>query len=351
MNRLALIVLAPFVVASPVAAQAMDPSMPGMKMPMSPAAHQTHISRAKPVAKVKPKHRAKHHAAQSRAAMADMPGMAGMPGMAPSASPAGDASPHNMAAMPGMKMPGGKPDASMAGMAMGPANEPGSTAMADMPGMKGMAMAGAEGAKSHQAMASMPGMAQPEIPMTAGPPAPHDHAADRFYDPAAMASARAQLRKEHGGATISMVMANLAEYQSRSGGGGYRWEGQGWIGGDINRVVVKSEGEGTRRDGVDAAEIQGLYSHAIGPYFDLQGGVRQDFAPRGRTYVTLGFQGLAPYWFDVSGALFLSTPDAAAYLAAARRIELRRPGHSRDPHGFGPVQRRAGASLALRDQA
>jgi copper resistance protein B len=102
------------------------------------------------------------------------------------------------------------------------------------------------------------------------------------------------------------VMANLAEYQARNGGG-YRWEGEGWIGGDINRFVVKSEGEGSRRDGLDAAEAQALYSHAIGPYFDLQAGVRQDFAPRARTYATVGFQGLAPYWFDVSGALFLST--------------------------------------------
>ena len=104
-----------------------------------------------------------------------------------------------------------------------------------------------------------------------------------------------------------MVMANLAEYQSAPGGGGYRWEGEAWIGGDINRFVVKSEGDGSRRNGLGAAEAQALYSHAIGPYFDLQAGIRQDVSPHARTYATVGFQGLAPYWFDVSGALFLST--------------------------------------------
>ncbi|WP_309604359.1 copper resistance protein B [Phenylobacterium sp.] len=152
-----------------------------------------------------------------------------------------------------------------------------------------------------------PAVAEPEIPNGPAPPAPTDNAADRFYDPAAMAAARAGLRQEHGGMSTSTVMVNLAEYQARTrGGAGYRWEGQAWFGGDIDRFVVKSEGEGSRRGGLDSAEVQGLYSHAIGPYFNVEGGLRQDFKPRSRTYATVGVEGLAPYWFDVGGALFLS---------------------------------------------
>jgi copper resistance protein B len=158
---------------------------------------------------------------------------------------------------------------------------------------------------------NMPGMAQaqaPEaaIPQTPPPPAPSDHAADRDYDPASMAAARRVLRMEHGGGTASQVMADIAEYQAGAGGG-YRWEGQARYGGDINRLVLKSEGEGTGRDGLDSAELQALYSRAVGRYFDLQAGVRQDFAPHARTYLTVGTQGLLPYWFDVEAALFLST--------------------------------------------
>ena len=76
---------------------------------------------------------------------------------------------------------------------------------------------------------------------------------------------------------------------------------------DLNRIVVKSEGEGRRASGVEAAEAQLLYSRAVGPYFDLQAGVRQDLqsGPR-RTYATLGFEGLVPYWFETTGSLFLS---------------------------------------------
>ncbi|MBY0511335.1 MAG: copper resistance protein B, partial [Rhodospirillaceae bacterium] len=46
---------------------------------------------------------------------------------------------------------------------------------------------------------------------------------------------------------------------------------------------------------------------AIGPYFNLQAGLRHDFRPDpSRTYATAGIEGLAPYWFEAEGALFLS---------------------------------------------
>lgn len=147
----------------------------------------------------------------------------------------------------------------------------------------------------------MPAMAQPESPK----PPLTDHAADRFFPPTAMAAARRQLTREHGATPQSMFMTNLAEYQARSGG--YRWDGQAWFGGDVHRLVLKSEGEGTRGEGVESAELQALYSRAIGVYTDLQAGVRQDVAPYGRTYATVGFETLAPYWIDVEGAAFLST--------------------------------------------
>lgn len=261
MKRLALIALAPLAFAAPGAAQPMDPNMPGMSMP------------APKKAATKPKPAPAHPA----------PPMSTMPGMA---MPATASSPTPMDSMPGMAMP---------------TTTPTDAPMADMPGMVNSQAATPSGAPD------MPNVAPPEPPHSPPPPPPTDHAADRVYGPVAMGAARAQLRREHGGTTISKVMANVAEYQSRPGGGGYRWDGEAWIGGDINRFVVRSEGEGARRDGLEAGEAQALYSRAIGPYTDLQAGVRQDFSPRGRTYVTVGFQSLAPYWFDLSGALFLST--------------------------------------------
>jgi copper resistance protein B len=147
------------------------------------------------------------------------------------------------------------------------------------------------------------------LPAGAGlpPPVPTDRAADAIYGPAAMGMARHHLALHHGSQSFSMVMLNIAELKIKDGHDAYEWGGEAWYGGDINRLVVKTEGEGALDGGVESAEVQALYSRAIGPYFDLQAGLRYDFAPDpSRVYAAVGFEGLAPGFFDVEGTLFLS---------------------------------------------
>ena len=161
-------------------------------------------------------------------------------------------------------------------------------------------MAGKEG---------MPPMVPPdsEIGNTPAPAPPTDFAADAAFGADQMTASRKMLRHENGGMAAYSVVSNLAEYRVQKGADAYRWDGEGWFGGDINRIVVKTEGEGTVRRGVESGEVQALYSRAIGPWFDLQAGVRHDFKPGpARTYATIGFEGIAPYGFEVEGALFLS---------------------------------------------
>lgn len=138
------------------------------------------------------------------------------------------------------------------------------------------------------------------------PDPPEDHAAERFYSVEEMVAARRQLRREHGGAVVSNLMVDMAEFQFGDGETTFHWEGEGWIGGDMNRFVFKSEGE-AGDDDVESAEVQALYSRAVGPYFDFQAGVRYDIEPRpNRAYAVIGFEGVAPYWFETTGALFVS---------------------------------------------
>jgi copper resistance protein B len=140
------------------------------------------------------------------------------------------------------------------------------------------------------------------------PRAPTAHWADRYWDPAAMARARDTMMREGGAQTFAQIMVNRAEIRVRDGRDGYRWEGEGWFGGDINRLVIKTEGEGTRGERLEAGEVQALYSRAVGPYFNLQAGVRHDVRPTpDRTFAAIGMQGLAPYWFEVEATAFLST--------------------------------------------
>lgn len=133
------------------------------------------------------------------------------------------------------------------------------------------------------------------------------HAADAYFDPAVMARAREQLRIENGEAITHAVMFDRLEAAFADDEESYVWDAQGWYGGDIHRFWWKSEGDGAVDGQLEHAELQLLYSRAVTPYFDLQAGVRQTYRPAGdRTDLVLGVQGLAPYWFEIDAALFLS---------------------------------------------
>jgi copper resistance protein B len=156
-----------------------------------------------------------------------------------------------------------------------------------------------------------PVVAQPAAAAAAAqgpPPSPPTAAADAVFDRTAMERARAILRAEHGGSRFSRVLFDLAEIEPGEGRDAYRYDAEAWFGGDIDRLVLKSEGEGGFGADPEQVEGQALYGHAIGPYFDLQAGVRYEF--RGgpeRGYAVFGVEGLAPYWFEVEAHAFLSS--------------------------------------------
>ncbi len=141
------------------------------------------------------------------------------------------------------------------------------------------------------------------------PSAPLPHAADRYFDAGEMERARhIMMTEDGGGRRFAQVMIDIAEIAIRDGQDGYRWDGEAWFGGDIDRFVLKSEGEGGFGERLESAEVQALYSRAIGPYFNLQAGVRRDIRPTpARTYASVGIEGLAPYWFEVEATAFVST--------------------------------------------
>ena len=133
--------------------------------------------------------------------------------------------------------------------------------------------------------------------------------ADAYYPPEEMEAAREALREGAGGQKLFFFQADRFEYQARRDDEELAlWDVNAWYGGRVNRLWVKSEAEFELEAGAfEEANLQLLYSRAITPYFDLQAGVRQDFEPNPmRTYGVIGVQGLAPYWFEVDGAFFLS---------------------------------------------
>ena len=125
--------------------------------------------------------------------------------------------------------------------------------------------------------------------------------------------------------------------------------------------VDSNKGEESELSGsVDHAEIN-IYSHAVGPFFDLQTGVRVDLEPNNRTHFVIGLQGLAPYMFHVDGAFFLMTGDltgkikgeydqnnTAINIAAQNRIGLFGPRYSRAQYWRGNYKNRCWCQTTLR---
>ncbi|QZH74031.1 MAG: copper resistance protein B [Erythrobacter sp.] len=149
------------------------------------------------------------------------------------------------------------------------------------------------------------------------------HAAAAIWGDAAMARARAANHEMHGQMRFATLMAERLEARVASGEDVYLWDVQGWYGTTTDRIVFKTEGEGEFSGAVDGAELQLLWGHAIGPWFDLQTGVRLDVEPETTAHLALGVQGLAPYMIHVDAAAFLSDEgDLTARIEAEHDMRL-----------------------------
>lgn len=170
-----------------------------------------------------------------------------------------------------------------------------------------------------------PGVADPPVgPPPAGAFHGPDHAADAIFGAEAMALARELVRREHGDISSSMILIDQLEVLSGDGKDGYAWGVEAWYGGDIDKLWLKSVGEGQFGGKLERVELQALWHHALDPWWNLQAGVRHDFrAGQDRSYAVLGLQGLAPYWFEIDSSLFLSDKgDVTARIEAEYDLRL-----------------------------
>lgn len=111
----------------------------------------------------------------------------------------------------------------------------------------------------------------------------------------------------------ALLVENL-EMMRSDGDTTAEYETQAWYGRTYDRAVLKAEGDVD--DGrIEDARSELLWGHAIAAFWDAQLGVRYDSGENpDRTWLALGIQGLAPYWFEV---------DAAVYVGEGGRSALR----------------------------
>lgn len=176
-------------------------------------------------------------------------------------------------------------------------------AASDMQGMDHSRMADMQG-MDHSQMGDMQsmddGMMQPAAPTESRTPIPALTDADR----AAVFTSHAG-HQVHDSAINTYFLADKLEWQDADDASTLAWDLSGWIGGDIDRLWLRSEGE--RSNGkTEDAEIQALWGHAISPWWDVVSGVRQDFKPGApQTWAAFGLQGMALYNFEAEATAFL----------------------------------------------
>ena len=84
------------------------------------------------------------------------------------------------------------------------------------------------------------------------------------------------------------------------------WEGSFWIGYDINKLYIYSEGE-TTSDGLETSQNELVYSRALAPFWDAQIGLAYDKnVDTSQTWGEIAISGLAPYYFETRAALLVN---------------------------------------------
>lgn len=118
----------------------------------------------------------------------------------------------------------------------------------------------------------------------------------------------------HGNGMFSYLLFDRLEAWDADPGTGQAWEAQGWIGTDMHRLWLRSEGE--REDGhTESADIEVLYGRPVARWWDLVAGVRHDIAPgNGQSFAAIGVMGMAPQKFEI---------EATAYIGASGQTAAR----------------------------
>jgi copper resistance protein B len=148
-----------------------------------------------------------------------------------------------------------------------------------------------------------------------------------------------------------MVLFDQLEWQG-GGDGGPGWNSRTWVGGDLNRLWVRTEGES--HDGrVESAFVDVSFGRSISRWWDVVGGVRQDIRPGpAQAWVGGGVQGIAPYFFDVEATGYVGAEGRTLFrleadydLLLTNRLILQ-PSIEAEVHGKADPERRVGRGLS-----
>ncbi|MBY0249221.1 MAG: copper resistance protein B [Nitrospiraceae bacterium] len=118
------------------------------------------------------------------------------------------------------------------------------------------------------------------------------------------------------------TLFDVLEYRPKTTAGehssDYRWDIEGWYGGDYNRLWFKSEGQQNSAFKADYhLDFQLLYGRFLRKYYDFQIGPRletQTFRGKNvtRGFAAIGIEGIVPYDYTMEATLFIDQNGAVS---------------------------------------
>ena len=151
-------------------------------------------------------------------------------------------------------------------------------------------------AMGHGTVGSLPADAAPRTPI----PVPTD--ADR----AAAFPEGLHAHAAHDRGVNSYWLADRLEWQDTDDGS-LAWEGVAWIGGDVDRLWLRTEGEASDGE-IGHGDVEVLYGRGVSAWWDVVAGIRQDIGHGpSRTWAAFGVQGLASYKFEVEATAYVGS--------------------------------------------
>jgi copper resistance protein B len=111
-----------------------------------------------------------------------------------------------------------------------------------------------------------------------------------------------------------LVLLDRFEWRDAAGNDPLTWDLDAWIGRDLTKLWIRSEGE-RRSDDTERAELEILFGRTFARWWDFVAGVRHDAQPSpDRSWAAVGVRGTAPYRFEI---------EATAYVGDGNRTALR----------------------------
>ncbi|GAB2503606.1 copper resistance protein B [Lysobacter humi (ex Lee et al. 2017)] len=105
----------------------------------------------------------------------------------------------------------------------------------------------------------------------------------------------------------------------------FGWEGLAWVGGDLDRLWLRTEGEAADA-AIEHGDVEVLYGRSVSAWWDVVAGMRQDFGHGpSRTWAAVGVQGLAPYKFEVEATAYVGSGGRTAATVEAEYDTLITP--------------------------